>query len=40
MRFFKNHYRVLLLYLSIPFAFTKATKQRLRKKVRMILNQV
>lgn len=39
MKQLKIYYRVLQIYLYIPFAFTNATKQRLRKKVRLLLNE-
>ena len=36
MRAVKNYSRAVLLLLNVPFAFTNATKQRLRKKAKLL----
>lgn len=38
MIFIKKRITLLKLYISIPFAFTNAGKQRLKKRMRIMLN--
>ena len=38
MKLLRNYSRVVLILLNIPFAFTNATKQRMRKKMKFILS--
>jgi len=40
MSVFKKYSKVLLLFLNMPFAFTNAAKQRLRKKAKNILASI
>lgn len=37
MRAVKNYSRAVLILLNLPFAFTKATKNKLRKKARLLI---
>jgi hypothetical protein len=37
MRALKNYSRVIFILLNLPFAFTNATKQKLRKKARSLM---
>ena len=37
MKIIKNYSKALILFFNIPFAFTRATKQKLRKKARQLL---
>lgn len=40
MKTVKTYYRIFLLKVEIPFAFTSATKQRIQKRVRILLKDL
>lgn len=39
MKAMKKYSKVFVILLNVPFAFTNATKQRLRKRARLLLNE-
>jgi len=40
MKKIKTYFKVFLLFLNMPFAFTRGTKQRIRKEAKLLLNEV
>ena len=40
MKTISTYYRIFLLKTGIPFAFTNGAKQRIQKKIRMLLKDL